>query len=286
LLSTATAIDIGKCKKALTTWAECLQDKYSIIPIFAHTNKDMGEIGMLQDVWSAKIQLCWWHLWKAVRERLKKNKLSTMPYNEQCAHLEFTFIDPSFIPPRKADSEEYEGGIPDSVFVAEGCAWPSPNAIHFCIPTSIHHNPTDPTPSLSTSMQLHTTVTSALESIPSNPGKGEKLKIQVPPKAQHASSCAKGGSNENGLEKPISISPAINKREFFPKEHQDPVVDLMESHLCVHPLIPGYSHPSPEGICEWAVKQMYQFCVGNDLQELWAYLWENWYRPGWWELWA
>ncbi|EGN95280.1 hypothetical protein SERLA73DRAFT_77294 [Serpula lacrymans var. lacrymans S7.3] len=33
-------------------------------------------------------------------------------------------------------------------------------------------------------------------------------------------------------------------------------------------------------------KQMYQFCVVNDLREAWAYLWENWYRLGRWELWA
>lgn len=61
---------------------------------------------------------------------------------------------------------------------------------------------------------------------------------------------------------------------------------MMEQHLCAHPLILGYVHPSPTGIREWAVKQMYNFCVANDLHELWAYLWGNWYRSGHWELWA
>ena len=60
----------------------------------------------------------------------------------------------------------------------------------------------------------------------------------------------------------------------------------MEQHLCAHPLIPGYAHSSPTGICEWVVKQMYNFCVMNDLYELWAYLWGNWYQSGCWELWA
>ena len=54
-------------------------------------------------------------------------------------------------------------------------------------------------------------------------------------------------------------------------------MDMMEAHLCTHPLIPGYSHPSPDGIKEWAVKQMYQFCLKEKLPETWAYLWENWY---------
>jgi len=61
---------------------------------------------------------------------------------------------------------------------------------------------------------------------------------------------------------------------------------MMERHFCAHPLIPGYSAPTPEGIKSWAVKQMYGFCVHNDLPNLWAYLWENWYRHGRWELWA
>jgi hypothetical protein len=31
---------------------------------------------------------------------------------------------------------------------------------------------------------------------------------------------------------------------------------------------------------------MYDFCVKNELHEMWAYLWENWYQKGCWELWA
>jgi adenylate cyclase len=61
---------------------------------------------------------------------------------------------------------------------------------------------------------------------------------------------------------------------------------MMEQHYCAHPLIPGYSAPTPAGIKEWAVKEIYTFCVENDLREAWAYLWENWYQKGRWELWA
>ncbi|KAJ3782228.1 hypothetical protein GGU10DRAFT_275997, partial [Lentinula aff. detonsa] len=35
-----------------------------------------------------------------------------------------------------------------------------------------------------------------------------------------------------------------------------------------------------------ANEQMYGFCKEYDLHELWAYLWENWYRPLRWRLWA
>ena len=76
------------------------------------------------------------------------------------------------------------------------------------------------------------------------------------------------------------------KRTFCPDQFREAIVNMMEEHLCAHPLIPGYSHPSCAGIREWAVKQIYQFCAKNDLREVWAYLWENWYRAGQWELWA
>ena len=64
---------------------------------------------------------------------------------------------------------------------------------------------------------------------------------------------------------------------FCPIEHCTTVVEIMERHLCAHPLILGYSVPTPEGIKTWAVKQMYEFCVQHKLPNLWAYLWENWY---------
>ncbi|KAH8985963.1 hypothetical protein EDB86DRAFT_2751566, partial [Lactarius hatsudake] len=73
---------------------------------------------------------------------------------------------------------------------------------------------------------------------------------------------------------------------FCPVEQHVAIVDMMEHHFCVHPLIPGYSALTPEGIKVWAVKQIYQFCVFHDLLNLWAYLWENWYWRGRWELWA
>jgi hypothetical protein len=78
----------------------------------------------------------------------------------------------------------------------------------------------------------------------------------------------------------------LAKRTFCAVEFRQPIIDIMERHYNAHPLIPGYSAPTPEGIREWAVKQMYQFCESNDLREVWAYLWENWYRPRRWELWA
>ncbi|KAJ7160656.1 hypothetical protein C8R43DRAFT_881402, partial [Mycena crocata] len=35
-----------------------------------------------------------------------------------------------------------------------------------------------------------------------------------------------------------------------------------------------------------AVKQMYTFCYTNGLSQVWAYLWNRWYTPDQWSLWA
>jgi len=58
LLSTATALPIGKRTRALKAWGKCLRDEYGVMPKFAHTDKDMAEIGMLREVWGVKLQLC------------------------------------------------------------------------------------------------------------------------------------------------------------------------------------------------------------------------------------
>ncbi|KAJ7823770.1 hypothetical protein B0H13DRAFT_2375888 [Mycena leptocephala] len=112
LLSTASSIDQGKRRKALTAWAKCLRDTYGIIARFTHVDKDMAEIGMLKDVWDAKISLCWWHLRRAVRTRLAMAKLTTTPYDPGRANTEFSFIDVAFVPTAQADGTEYEEEYP------------------------------------------------------------------------------------------------------------------------------------------------------------------------------
>jgi hypothetical protein len=114
LLSTADSIDIGKRKAALEAWAQVLRDKYGVIPVFVHVDKDMAEIGMIRSVWNAKIQLCLWHLKRAVRARLEKRKLSTTPYNVHRAHANYACIDVNFKPAGRADPSEYEGRVLDA----------------------------------------------------------------------------------------------------------------------------------------------------------------------------
>jgi hypothetical protein len=63
---------------------------------FAHNDEDMTEIGIICDTWELKLQLCWWHMKDAIKKQLAKSKLSTSPYNAECTHSEFLFIDKFF----------------------------------------------------------------------------------------------------------------------------------------------------------------------------------------------
>ncbi|KAG6904990.1 hypothetical protein DXG01_005797 [Tephrocybe rancida] len=115
LLSTATTINQNKRTKALTVWATCVHDRLGVNPIFAHIDKDMAEIGMLRKVWESKINLCWWHLRRAVQGWLLNRKLVTTPYDAKRAANEYDFIDPTFVLRAKPDKKDYKGGIPDDV---------------------------------------------------------------------------------------------------------------------------------------------------------------------------
>ena len=191
--------------RALSNWIKKVKEVYHINPKFVHVDKDMAEIHTVKDVWDPKVQLCWWHLRKAIRERLKNMKLSTTPYKPTQANAEFPFIDITFAPLGKADTKTEEPIGSDDEELAS-----------------------------------------------------------------------------NTRSSPIPSLP----RQFCPPDLREAVIELIKKHFCAHPLIPGYSAPDPLSIRHWVVKRIYEFCQDQNLPELWAYLWENWYRADRWCLWA
>ena len=294
LLSTATAINDGKRTKALEAWALCLKKAYGIEPVFVHVDKDMAEIGMVKKVWNAKISLCWWHLRRAIRTRLANGKLSTTRYNAERAQAEFAFIDPTFGPIGRPDPKEYEGGTHDDV---NDDNIPQPKALH---KDTFKPPPSKPAAPLSAHPLAipHITIPPRPPAVPPAPkridlsamlktkksGKLQKLTIRLIPPQEPKTQAATPTNNISETE--TDEAPEARRRTFCPKVHQERIVEMIENHYCAHPLIPSYAHPSPEGIKKWAVRQMYGFCVNNELPEVWAYLWESWYRKGRWELWA
>lgn len=75
---------------------------------------------------------------------------------------------------------------------------------------------------------------------------------------------------------------------FCPQPHRLPILRLLTKHASQHPLLPErHGKPrTPALIYEDAVREMYQHCELNRLCEVWAYLWNNWYAPSKWKLWA
>ncbi|KAJ7079335.1 hypothetical protein C8R44DRAFT_654132, partial [Mycena epipterygia] len=57
-----------------------------------------------------------------------------------------------------------------------------------------------------------------------------------------------------------------------------------------HPEIPfndrEKTHLSAEEIHHGAALDMYNYCFEHDLSQVWAYLWNHWYNPLQWKLWA
>ena len=264
LLSTTTSIEIGKCTKALNKWASRLRDMYNINPDFCHLDKDMGEIGMARGVWkTVKLQLCWWHMWKALRERLAKRKLLTTPYNGEQAQEQFGFIDLQFRPAGNADPEEYEGRIEDSA--GSSAVYATPSSTNSATLPPFKYMSTAllsdalrtqrlsikiPAPSQPTGSISNHILCSEPTNTPSISSLGTpKLIIKIP--TNHTASNNNQSTKDKSDQK--DVKDKSERHTFCAEEHHQPIIDMVEQHFCTHPLIPGYSHPTPTGIREWTV---------------------------------
>lgn len=255
LLTTATAIADGKRKLALASFLEKIRDTYLVQPTFAHTDKDIAEIGAFHIVWSKiKLQMCEWHIQKAVRERLGKPALATTAYDAHAARGIWSFIDLHFIPdtkpnPNDNEDREYE-----------------PNA-----------RPARAKAKKGSSSKGK----AAAQTVTAMPGANSILvKLSVP-------------QTFKDTHPPVETRPTAPSRPqyekeviFCPVDLCEGILDLMHHHCNMHPTIPGPHAMTVKAVGEWCAREMYTFCKKNGLRSCWAYLWGNWYRPGRWELWA
>lgn len=77
---------------------------------------------------------------------------------------------------------------------------------------------------------------------------------------------------------------------FCPQEYREYIITKFRIHLHQQPAIPfndkDGTHLTREEIYEGAVSDMYHFCLQYGLSQVWAYLWNRWYCPEQWPLWA
>ncbi|CAG8566865.1 5363_t:CDS:1, partial [Paraglomus occultum] len=74
-----------------------------ILPTFVLVDKDAGQIAAIQEAWSwtANIQLCLWHVKRAIDRKLQDKKYKSSQYTARKAkkaNEQFHFIDASWIP--------------------------------------------------------------------------------------------------------------------------------------------------------------------------------------------
>ncbi|KAI0710463.1 hypothetical protein C8T65DRAFT_538559, partial [Cerioporus squamosus] len=82
--------------------------------------------------------------------------------------------------------------------------------------------------------------------------------------------------------------PSCTDYVFCPLSHRLPILRLFAKHASQHPLLPerhGETRTSDD-IWRDAVAEMYHHCRANNLCDVWAYLWNSWYSPSRWGLWA
>lgn len=273
LLSTATSISLGKRTAALSAFLQRIKVTYKVNPSFTHVDKDFAEIAALGKTWpDAKVQLCWWHLSRAVSQRMAKRSLRTSAYDAKAAHQEYDFIPTTFCPtsrPDRADDEGYGNRSDDDDYNPKQAYKKASKKARLKVISS-----TQPAPSAPPGQNPNALPIKIVIPISFTQSRTQKTY----PSAQISAS--------DGSDTESDVEETGGKREFCPFENRDAVISLMERHYCAHPSIPGYARPERLAIRYWAVKEMFIFCQRHKLQELWAYLWCNWYRSERWELWA
>jgi hypothetical protein len=76
---------------------------------------------------------------------------------------------------------------------------------------------------------------------------------------------------------------------FCPAAHRKQLLRMFTKHFCQHPYFPerlADGNWMKEKIRLNAVHEMYSFCHGRGLREVWGYMWSSWYSPKMWALWA
>lgn len=98
----------GLRTKALSDFFHSLRDK-GLQPQYFYTDKDFAEINATKEAWpNTSVQLCQWHMEKAIKEKLKSHKrIRHTQYQSNEAADEFDFIDLSFKPDLKRSEPEY-----------------------------------------------------------------------------------------------------------------------------------------------------------------------------------
>ncbi|KAG5635616.1 hypothetical protein H0H81_010634 [Sphagnurus paluster] len=286
--------------------------------IITLTDKDLSEINAFLEVFPhAKHQLCFWHCLRAIKTRLSVLRRRPKFYNVLEAKLEFDWIDESFVPiaqSKEANPDTYvaEKVIPRLTIRLGGVLQntapePSPtprlvvrlNGIVrslVTIPERLHHSDELVTSGNnaggSENDELGDIGTVGAEEPNNNSDSDSDSELDAMNGIQGEVSryYRKNNADERDTEdgpdwmfdddKVTSKDP---KYVFCPAAHQKQLLHLFTKHFCQHPLLPERDgNWSAERIRRESVYEMYNFCHGRSLREVWGYMWAAWYSPKMW----
>ena len=91
---------------------------------FVLIDKNAGEISAIKEawLWTANLQLCYWHLEHAINRQLKDKKLKSSGNSKNKAmeaHQQFNFIKPSWIPSSSTGSLYLDDKIKEIIIMVK-----------------------------------------------------------------------------------------------------------------------------------------------------------------------
>ncbi|GAA6001262.1 hypothetical protein JCM10207_007491 [Rhodosporidiobolus poonsookiae] len=259
-----------------------------------HCDKAFGEISAAHDIWPlAHVQICLWHAERALDKRLRGgvNKGRTV-FNVREVLAILPHSDPTFVPRNATKANR------TLVFASTTPAPPHPSP-H--VTPRAAHTPVD----AATAQAAARAGPSYFDAdgaplSPKDAAERARLEYDESEDEYDEGATAEderedeweevGEGEASGL--PTMAGEASGVREVT-KSIADPrqrekITNLYMDHFSAHPSIPTFAgrYRTASEIYLSAVRETYQFCHSEGLVDAWAYLWEHWYRPGRWQLWA
>ncbi|CAK5263435.1 unnamed protein product [Mycena citricolor] len=280
----------GEKEKYIRSLIRDITSKWKITPIQSLSDKDITEINTflaeLPD--DIKHQLCFWHGIRAVRGRLSVIGRPPAFYHAEEAFQEFDFIDRDFVPLAQMDPAKR---TPENLQVAQVML---PMLKVRLNGSAISTAPKLPKIVIQVDGKLREFLGS-LDSLEESDivdvvDEEEEYAEHLIRENAHMVNQAEAEPSwiEPG-EKPIGTSFRVSDDyEFCRPPHRSQLLHTFIRHGCLHPLLPERhgERRNKDQIRRDCVFEMYTFCKQRGLREVWGYMWEAWYCPAKWRLWA
>ncbi|KAG8894884.1 hypothetical protein FRB99_000926 [Tulasnella sp. 403] len=295
----------------LEQFLQHFRDKWNLQLKFTLSDKDPSEISAFRAMWpKAKHQLCFWHCLRSMKTRLSVLKRQPAHYNVVDAVQEFSFIDKTFLPLTQQPKSAL-----DIVMTQKPVQW---IVVRDTIPSDTSDEPPVPsaragsTPSGPHARRLVVRLGGKVVTVLDYPTQSEDAAEEAKDAESESddSRCKNRRSTDllEQVRKEIAdCETSIDTEDapdwefedgetkskdadyvFCPAPHRAAILWMFTLHFCWHPIFLARLEniKTAEEIRRCAVTEMYMHCKRNGLTEVWAYAWNQWYRPDQWKLWA